>query len=122
MAKFSVPLLIHVGLVALTVGKDSRVAVPAVCAVMTVLPVLQLGATPVVIDTDGDSFCFDPEQLESELNNGLAAIIACGMWGNLGTSETMLFLSKRLNVPLLGDAAQSFGASTPYGKEGLKGT
>ncbi|MCW1834611.1 DegT/DnrJ/EryC1/StrS family aminotransferase, partial [Pantoea ananatis] len=112
---------IHAGLVALGVGKGSRVAVPAVCAVMTVLPVLQLGATPVVIDTDGDSFCLDPEQLESELNNGLAAIIACGMWGNPGTSETMLLLSRRFNVPLLEDAAQSFGASTPYGQEGLKG-
>jgi dTDP-4-amino-4,6-dideoxygalactose transaminase len=88
---------------------------------MTVLPVLQLGATPVVIDTDGDSFCLDPEQLESELNNGLAAIIACGIWGNPGTSETMLLLSRRFNVPLLEDAAQSFGASTPYGLEGLNG-
>jgi dTDP-4-amino-4,6-dideoxygalactose transaminase len=87
---------------------------------MTVLPILQLAATPVVIDTDGDSFCLDPEQLESELNNALAAIIACNMWGKPGTSETMLFLSKRFNVPLLEDAAQSFRSSTPCGQEGLK--
>jgi len=112
---------IHAGLVALGVGKGSRVAVPAVCAVMTVLPVIQLGATPVVIDTDGDSFCLDPEQLERELDRGLVAIIACGMWGNPGTSKAMLTLSDRYEVPLLEDAAQSFGASTPYGQEGLKG-
>ncbi|MGG6136306.1 DegT/DnrJ/EryC1/StrS family aminotransferase [Pantoea allii] len=86
------PLQIHAVLVAIGVGKGSRVAVPAVCAVITVLPVLQLGATPVVIDIDGDSFCLNPEQLESELNNGLAAIIACGMWSNPCTSEAMLFI------------------------------
>lgn len=112
---------IHAGLVALGVGKGSRVAVPAVCAVMTVLPVIQIGAIPVVIDTDGDSFCLDPEQLERELNTGLEAIIACGMWGNPGTSKAMLSLSERYGVPLLEDAAQSFGASTLYGQEGLKG-
>ncbi|MBR7467019.1 DegT/DnrJ/EryC1/StrS family aminotransferase [Klebsiella quasipneumoniae] len=112
---------IHAGLVALGVGKGCRVAVPAICAVMTVLPVIQLGAIPVVIDSEGDSFCMDPEQLERELEKGLKVIIACGMWGNPGTSKAMLLLSERFNVPVLEDAAQSFGASTPCGQEGLKG-
>lgn len=112
---------IHAGLVALGVGTGSRVAVPAICAVMTVLPVIQLGATPVVIDSDGDTFCMAPAQLERELEKGLTAIIACGMWGHPGTSGAMLSLSERFGVPLLEDAAQSFGASTPCGPEGLKG-
>lgn len=112
---------IHAGLVALGVGKGCRVAVPAICAVMTVLPVIQLGAIPVVIDSDGDTFCMDPEQLERELEKGLKVVIACGMWGNPGTSKAMLSLSERFNVPVLEDAAQSFGASTPCGREGLKG-
>ncbi|MCL1030698.1 DegT/DnrJ/EryC1/StrS family aminotransferase [Serratia silvae] len=61
------------------------------------------------------------EQLECELEKGLKVVIACGMWGNPGTSKAMLSLSERFNVPVLEDAAQSFGASTPCGREGLKG-
>lgn len=40
---------IHAGLVALGIGKGYRVAVPAICAVMTVLPVIQLGAIPPLL-------------------------------------------------------------------------
>ncbi|MDR5777740.1 MULTISPECIES: DegT/DnrJ/EryC1/StrS family aminotransferase [unclassified Caballeronia] len=112
---------IHAGLVAMGIGKGCRVAVPAICAVMTVVPVVQLGAIPVVIDSDGDSFCMDPKQLEREMEKGLKVVIACGMWGNPGTSKAMLSLSERFNVPILEDAAQSLGASTPCGREGLKG-
>lgn len=48
-------------------------------------------------------------------------VITCGMWGNPSTSKAILSLSERFNFPVLEDAAQSFGASTPYGREGLKG-
>ncbi|WP_423227347.1 DegT/DnrJ/EryC1/StrS family aminotransferase [Pantoea agglomerans] len=85
-------------------GKASRVAVLTVCAAMTVLTILQLGATPLLIDADGDSVCLYSELPEFKLNYGLAAMIAYSIWGTPSTSESMLLLSRYLNSPLLEDS------------------
>ncbi len=77
-----------------------------------------LGATPVFIDIEQDTFNLNPDLLEIEIKriikeNKLVpkAIIAVDLFGHLADYSRISIIAKKYNLLLIEDAAQSFGAS-----------
>lgn len=78
-----------------------------------------VGATPVFIDIDENTFNINPDSLEQQINNVIRnsnlkpkAIIAVDIFGQLADYSKIEKIAKKYNLFLLEDAAQSFGATS----------
>ena len=78
--------------------------------VASVAPIVHLGAKPVFVDILRDSWCIDPELVESAITSRTKAILAVHMYGNLCNMNRLLDISKRYNIPLIEDAAEAIGS------------
>ena len=77
-----------------------------------------VGATPIFVDVDKDTFNLDPKILESTIlsviNEGKfkpKAIISVDLFGQLAQYDEIEKIARKYNLLLLEDAAQSFGAT-----------
>ena len=60
---------IHVALHELGVGQGNEVIVPALTFVATVNPVIYVGATPVFVDVDSETWNIDPKEIEASIEH-----------------------------------------------------
>ena len=99
------------------VGAGDAVFVPAFTFVATVeVPILS-GATPVFVDVRPDTFNMDAESLEAAIGEakrrGLKprCVIAVDLYGQPADYEAINRVAEAHDLLVIGDAAQSFGAS-----------
>jgi 8-amino-3,8-dideoxy-alpha-D-manno-octulosonate transaminase len=97
-------------LAALGVGCGDEVIIPAFTFVATVNAVVAAGAVPVFAEVD-DTLGLDPHQLEAQITPHTAAIIAVHLENVACDLDALLTIATRREVPVIEDAAQSFGAS-----------
>ncbi len=122
---------IHLALRLLGIQKDDFVFCSTLTFIASANPILYLGATPIFIDSDPDTWNMSPAALESALRDAERqeklpkAVVVVNLYGQ---SADMLRLSKlcdRYQVPIVEDAAESLGAtymgksSGTYGKYGI---
>jgi UDP-2-acetamido-2-deoxy-ribo-hexuluronate aminotransferase len=74
-----------------------------------------VGATPVFVDIDLKSYNLDPDQLESKITSRTKAIMPISLFGQVADLKRIDEIAKKYNLPVIEDAAQSFGA-TQHGK------
>jgi len=73
--------------------------------------ILLVGATPVFIDIEYDTFNMDATKLEAAITEKTKAIIPVSLFGQMPDIETINTIAERHNLPVIEDGAQSFGAS-----------
>jgi Predicted pyridoxal phosphate-dependent enzyme apparently involved in regulation of cell wall biogenesis len=103
-----------ISLRALGIGRGDKVVVPAFSFYATVEAVLLVGAEPIIVDINEDTFNIDPEAVRA-LNSNFKCIIPVHLFGQMAEVERLKFDG----VFILEDAAQAFGASR-FGKKGWK--
>ncbi len=115
---------IYCSLLALNIKRGDVVIVPVTGAVMTCLPLITLGATPLFVDCSKDSFAICPTHLRKLLqaHDNIKAIISVSMWGYPGLSHTVKSICKYYQLPIIEDAAQAIGSKTDGMYEGAYGT
>ena len=69
-----------------------------------------MGAKPVFVDVNKGDFNLIPKEVEKKINNKTKAIIAVSLFGQCPDWDELLKISKSTNIPIIEDAAQSFGA------------
>ena len=79
--------------------------------------VARLNATPVFVDIDLETFNIDPESLrktltdmDAETRKRVKAIIPVHLYGQCAEMETILNISKEIDIPVIEDGAQAIGA------------
>jgi len=93
------------------------VFVPSFTFVSTAEVVVLAGAVPVFVDVNPDTYLIDVDSLESAINKakeeGLKPkiIIPVDIFGQTADYEAIRQIAERENLFILGDAAQSFGAT-----------
>jgi pyridoxal phosphate-dependent aminotransferase EpsN len=108
---------IHLGLRLLGVGPRDEVFCQDLTFVATANPIRYLGAEPVFIDSNHETWNMDPEVLESALrerahNNRLPrAVIVVDLFGQCADWEPILAICGRYGIPVLEDAAEALGGS-----------
>lgn len=93
-------------LMALGIGPGDEVIVPSYSFVATAAVVSRLGAKPVFVDIDLRDFMASAWTLSARIGTRTKAIIAVHLFGQPADLEPL----RKLNVPLIEDAAQAFGA------------
>ena len=120
-SKFGVALssgtsALHLGLMALGVKAGDEVAVPTLTFGATAFAVDYIGAKPVFLDVENQSWNLDSELLEkflqerSKTGNLPKAIITVDLFGRVCNYESILKIAKQYDIPILADAAEALGA------------
>ncbi|MCX5778217.1 MAG: aminotransferase class V-fold PLP-dependent enzyme [Elusimicrobia bacterium] len=102
---------IHVALHELGIGKGDEVIVPVLTFIATVNPVVQVGATPVFVDIDPETWNIDPREVEKKITKKTKAIIPVHLYGNPCDMKELVRISKKYGVAIIEDATESLGAS-----------
>ena len=107
-------------LMSLNVGRDDLVLTTPYSFFATMGVVLRLGAWPVFVDIDPDSFNMDAAQAEAMLaadrKNGkkIKAILPVHLYGQCADMQRFAALSAEYGIPVIEDAAQAIGAEYPF--------
>jgi pyridoxal phosphate-dependent aminotransferase EpsN len=108
---------IHLGLRLLGVGPGDEVLVSDLTFVASVNPIRYLGAQPVLVDSDPDTWMMSParlaEALEARARRGRRprAVEVVHLYGQCADMDPILEVCRRHEVPVLEDAAEALGAS-----------
>jgi dTDP-4-amino-4,6-dideoxygalactose transaminase len=108
---------IHLALIVLGVKRNDLVIAPSFTYVATINPILYLGADPVLIDSEHETWNLDPELLEnslkelSERGKLPKAIVLVHTYGTPARINEIMALAGKYNVPVIEDAAESLGAT-----------
>jgi UDP-2-acetamido-2-deoxy-ribo-hexuluronate aminotransferase len=102
---------LQIALMALGVGPGDEVISPAFSYIATAETAAILGANVVFVDIDPATYNLDPEQLELVITPRTKAILAVSLYGQPANFDAINEIAERHGVPVIEDAAQSFGAS-----------
>ena len=106
---------LQAALYALDIKQGDEVLVPSFTFVATANAVVSTGAKPVFVDILKDNYTIDPEDLQKKITKKTRAIIPVHLYGNVAYVKQLSEISKKHNIPIIEDSAQSLG-STYKGK------
>lgn len=108
---------VHLSLLALGVTAGDEVICQSFTFCASSHPVTYLGATPVFIDSEKESWNMDPALLETAIKDRIAktgrkpkAIIVVYLYGMPGRIDEILEIARRYDIPVVEDAAEGLGS------------
>ena len=107
---------VHLALIACGVKPGDEVIVQSFTFCASSHPITYLGATPVFIDSEKDTWNMDPVLLEQAVVDGIArgkkpkAIIPVYLYGMPGNIAEIMGIAKRYGIPVIEDAAEGLGS------------
>ena len=109
---------LQIALMALGVGVGDEVITPGFTYIATAETVALLGAKPVYVDIVEQTYNLDPAKLEAAITPRTKAIVPVSLYGQCADFDAVNAIAARHNLPVIEDAAQSFGASYKGRKSG----
>jgi dTDP-4-amino-4,6-dideoxygalactose transaminase len=106
---------------AVGIGQGDEVIVPSYTFLATASAVLHVGATPVLVDVDLDTYCIDLEQVATAITAKTRAIIPVHLFGQPVDMAPLMRLAAAHNLKVIEDNAQAFGATDRGRKTGSIG-
>jgi dTDP-4-amino-4,6-dideoxygalactose transaminase len=108
---------VHLALHACGVKAGDEVLVQSFTFCASSHPVTYLGATPVFIDSEKDSWNMDPDLLEAAIKDRIAktgkkpkAIVPVALYGMPYQADRIMEIANRYDIPVVEDAAEGFGS------------
>jgi UDP-2-acetamido-2-deoxy-ribo-hexuluronate aminotransferase len=101
---------LQIAQMALGIGPGDEVITPGFTYIATAETVALLGATPVYVDIDPATYTLDPAALEAAITPRTKAIIPVSLYGQCADFDVINAIAARHGIPVIEDAAQSFGA------------
>lgn len=112
---------LHLALRALDIGKGDEVITVAFTFVATTESIEIVGATPVFVDIDPDTFNMDVKQIESKITPKTKAIMPVHLYGQPADMDAIMDIAKRHNLYVIEDCCQAVGATYKGKKVGSFG-
>jgi dTDP-4-amino-4,6-dideoxygalactose transaminase len=107
-------------LLALGIGQGHEVITVSHTAGPTVAAILIVGAVPVLIDVEDETYCLDHEKLADAITVKTRAIIAVHLYGHPADMRAILDIAN--DIPVIEDCAQAQGASLNGKRVGSMGS
>lgn len=107
---------IHLGLIILGVKNGDEVIASTFTFSATINPIVYLGATPILVDSEPDTWNISPDLLEIAIKDRFArgkrpkAIIPVHLYGMPANMTEIIKLSDQYGIPVLEDAAEALGS------------
>lgn len=108
---------IHLGLIMLNVMPGDEVICQSFTFAASTNPIKYLGATPILVDSETDTWNMCPIALEEAIKDRKAktgkypkAIIVVHLYGMPAKMDDIMSIAKRYDIPVLEDAAEALGS------------
>lgn len=108
---------VHLALLACGVGPGDEVIVQTFTFCASSHPVTYLGATPVFVDSEPESWNMDPALLEKAIEDRIAktgkkpkAIVPVALYGMPYRIDEIMAIANKYEIPVVEDAAEGFGS------------
>lgn len=102
---------LHLALRALDIGPGDEVITTPFTFVATAEVIVLVGATPVFVDVDPETCNLDARLVEAAITERTRAILPVSLYGQPADAEEIDAIAARHGLPVVEDAAQSFGAT-----------
>ena len=108
---------VHLGLLAAGVKPGDEVIVQSFTFCASSHPITYLGATPVFVDSEKDTWNIDPELMEEAIKDRIAktgkkpaAIVPVALYGMPYKIDRIMEIANKYDIPVVEDAAEGFGS------------
>ena len=102
---------LQIAQMAFDIGPGDEVITPGFTYIATAETVAVLGAKPIYVDINPKTYNLDVEQLEAAITPRTKAIIGVSLYGQCADYDAINAIAAKHNIPVIEDAAQSFGAT-----------
>lgn len=111
---------LKLSLISMGIGKGDEVIVPPFTFVSTAEVITQIGAEPVFIDIEEETFNIDAEKIEEAITEKTKAIIPVHLYGHAAQMGKIISLARKYNLKVIEDAAQALGAECIFSQVSSK--
>lgn len=112
---------LYLSLLACGIGEGSEVITAANTYIATALPISYVGAKPVFVDIDSNTYNINPELIEDKITSKTKAIIPVHLYGKISGMDKILKIAHDNNLKVIEDACQAHGAEYKGEKAGALG-
>lgn len=102
---------LQIAQMAFGIGPGDEVITPGFTYIATAETVALLGAKPVYVDVCPKTYNLDPAKLEAAITPRTKAIIPVSLYGQCADFDAINAIAAKYGIPVIEDAAQSFGAT-----------
>jgi UDP-2-acetamido-2-deoxy-ribo-hexuluronate aminotransferase len=102
---------LQIAQMAFDIGPGDEVITPGFTYIATAETVAVLGAKPIYVDINSKTYNLDVDQLEAAITPRTKAIIGVSLYGQCADYDAINAIAAKHNIPVIEDAAQSFGAT-----------
>jgi UDP-2-acetamido-2-deoxy-ribo-hexuluronate aminotransferase len=113
---------LQVAMMALGIGEGDEVITTPFTFVATTETIVLLGARPVYVDIDPQTFNIDPAKIEAAITRKTKAILPVHLYGQSADMDPLVEVASNHGIPIIEDAAQAMGAEYKGRKVGGIGT
>lgn len=112
---------LEAALFAAGIGKGDEVIMPSFTIISCAIAAIRLGATPVLVDADPETWGMDVGQIEARITSKTRAIMPVHIYGHPVDMDPVLFIANKHNLVVIEDAAEVHGAEYKSRKCGSLG-
>jgi len=112
---------LHLALLALGIKKGDEIIMPNLTFVSPASMTKLVGANPVLVDVDPETWCINPDKIEEKITKKTRAIIPVHLYGMPCNMDSILKIAGKYNLFVIEDAAEAHGAEYKGKKVGSFG-
>lgn len=109
---------LHTALLACSIGKGDEVIIPEITFVASANAVLYVGAKPVFVDIEPDTWCMDPVSLKKAVTERTKAVMPVHLYGHPANMDEINRIAKKHGLYVIEDACPSIGSEYKGKKPG----